>query len=149
MLSKEVGTEQLIEMLRNQGCRITPVVTSVVNHLFKTAIVRTAQQLRDDVSKLLGYELSLPTVYRVLERLLHSGVICSMHRADGLMRYYLCRNPQCGEHHHFICSKCMKVQEVPVCFSSQFAKYVEENLNATVDAHFIQLEGLCSECRNG
>ena len=92
------------------GCRITPVVTSVVNYLYKTGVVRTAQQLRDDISGLLGYQVNLATIYRVLERLLQCGIVCSMHRADGLMRYYLCRNPQLNEHHHFICSSCMRVR---------------------------------------
>ncbi len=126
---------------------MTPVVTSVLNHLFKTAVVRTAQQLREDVSEHLGYEVNLATIYRVLERLLQCGIVCSMHKTDGLMRYYLCRNPMHSEHHHFICSNCMKVQEVPVCFSEGFSRYVEENLNATVNNHFIQLEGLCASCR--
>lgn len=147
MMHTGAKTEQFIRILRNQGCRITPVVTSVVNYLFKTGVVRTAQQLRDDVSDLLGYQVNLATMYRVLERLLQCGIVCSMHKADGLMRYYLCRNPQHGEHHHFICSSCMRVQEVPVCFSESFSRYVEENLHATVDRHFIQLEGLCASCR--
>jgi hypothetical protein len=30
----------------------------------------------------------------------------------------------------------MRVQEVPVCFSEGFSKYVEENLHATVNRHF-------------
>lgn len=141
------GIEQFLTILRGQGCRITPIVMAVINHLFKTSTVNTAQQLRDEISIVLGYQISLPTIYRVLERLLTTGIICSMHKCDGLMRYYLCRKPQHGEHHHFICSQCLKVQEVPVCFASQFTKYIEDNLNATVDAHFIQLEGLCSQCR--
>ncbi len=142
-----VKTEQFIQILRDQGCRITPVVTSVVNYLYKTGVVRTAQQLRNDISEVLGYQVNLATMYRVLERLLQCGIVCSMHKADGLMRYYLCRNPQHAEHHHFICSSCMRVQEVPVCFSEKFSRYVEDNLNATVDRHFIQLEGLCASCR--
>lgn len=140
-------TELFVRILRAQGCRITPVVTSVVDYLYKTGVVRAAQQLRDDISGLLGYQVNLATIYRVLERLLQCGIVCSMHRADGLMRYYLCRNPQLNEHHHFICSSCMRVQEVPVCFSEGFSKYVEENLHATVNRHFIQLEGLCDSCR--
>jgi len=142
-----VETEQFVQILRNQGCRITPVVTSVVVHLYKSGVVRTAQQLRDDVSGLLGYQVNLATMYRVLERLLQCGIVCSMHKSDGLMRYYLCRNPHHTEHHHFICSRCMRVQEIPVCFSDAFSRYVEENLHATVDRHFIQLEGLCASCR--
>lgn len=147
MHSDSQTTDFLFKLLRQKGCRITPVVTAVINHLFITATVRTAQQLREQTSLLLGYEVSFPTIYRVLERLLTSGVICSMYRSDGLMRYYICRNPQCGEHHHFICSQCMRVQEIPVCFLDSFTEYVDKHLNATVDVHFIQLEGICAECR--
>ncbi|HEX3019670.1 MAG TPA: transcriptional repressor [Chitinispirillaceae bacterium] len=147
MMQNNTETDQFIQLLRNQGCRITPVVISVVKYLYKTSVVKTTQQLREEISMRLGYEVNLATIYRVLERLLQCGIVCSMHKNDGVMRYYLCHNPQHAEHHHFICSKCLKVQEVPVCFSENFSRYVEENLHATVDTHFIQLEGLCASCR--
>jgi Fe2+ or Zn2+ uptake regulation protein len=142
-------TEHYFTILRDHGCRITPVVISVVNQFYKTGVVTTPQKLREEISAQLGYAIGFPTIYRVLERLLQSGILRNMHRPDGIMRYYLCRNPDGEDHQHFICSRCMEVQEVTMSHSAELEMYVKNNLNATVNCQFTQLEGLCQKCKQG
>ncbi len=138
--------ENHLSILRNQGCRITPIVTAVLNHLCGNHKVRTASELQLEISSSLGYEVGSPTVYRICERLAKSGVLCSMHSSDGIMRYFICGNPGNVNHLHFICTRCKEVQEVECRINEQITAHVKSKLGAVVSANFVQVEGLCEEC---
>lgn len=139
-------TETHFTMLRRCGARITPVVRAVVNHLHAVASVRSPQALKAEISAALGCEIGFPTIYRVLDRLMCSGLVCLMHRSDNQTCYYLCRTPGAHHHHHFICTACGSVQEVDVCIDKEFSRYVEQHLGARMTGHIVQLEGVCAQC---
>jgi Fe2+ or Zn2+ uptake regulation protein len=146
--SDHPSIEHHLDILRRQGCRITPIVVSVLAQLSESSFVRTVIQIRDDVSRVLGFEVGKPTVYRICERLQQAGVLRSMHSGDGIMRYYVCGNPGNQEHLHFICGCCMKIQEVDFCIENQIKKLVKTKLKAEVRSQFVQIEGLCKACRS-
>lgn len=139
--------EPHLAILRTQGLRITPIVTAVLNYLSETKKVSTANELRAEMSQTLSYELDNSTIYRICERLMMCGVLCSMHKYDGIMRYFLCSQPKNNKHHHFICTHCHRVQEVYCNVDDKIRKVISEKLHGIVEKKFIQVEGICKECK--
>jgi Fe2+ or Zn2+ uptake regulation protein len=146
--SDHPSIEHHLDILRRQGCRITPIVISVLVQLSESGFVRTVTQIRDEISSVLGFEVGNPTVYRICERLQQAGILRSMYNVDGIMRYYMCSNPGNQEHIHFICGCCKKVQKVDFCIEDKINQLVKTQLRAEVRSQFIQIEGLCEACRS-
>jgi Fe2+ or Zn2+ uptake regulation protein len=147
MNSLQNGIKNHLEILRNNGCRITPTVIAILSDLTDTRQVRTTNELRLDISRQLGYAVGNPTIYRICERLQLAGILRIMYSNDGIMRYYICCMPDNENHHHFICTSCKRVSEVEFCIGDQMDTYIESKLNAQVQSHFVQIEGLCEICR--
>ncbi len=136
-----------LEILRKNNGRATPVTAAVIAVMLECSMVKTVNDLQASVSKRLGYTVGYPTIYRVLERLYEIGILYTMHRPDGVMRYYICRDPHQGHHHHFICRHCMRVSEVDMCAFSDVDAHIRDKLGAVVEQHFLQIEGICVACR--
>ncbi|HTY46010.1 MAG TPA: Fur family transcriptional regulator [Patescibacteria group bacterium] len=91
-------------------------------------------------------QLGLPTVYRIMEELTDLGILIRIKRDSRRLYYTICRAPQ-HDHHHFICRKCKRVEEVEFCNFGDIAKFIEDRLQAKTESHFVQVEGLCCRCK--
>ena len=58
--------------------------------------------------------IGLPTVYRNLEELATGGVISTIIHPNRQLYYHYCTG-NAGHHHHFICTACRKVEDIPDC----------------------------------
>jgi Fe2+ or Zn2+ uptake regulation protein len=90
--------------------------------------------------------LGLPTVYRIMEELAQIGILIRIKRDSRRLYYTICRAPQ-HDHHHFICRKCKRVEEVEFCNFGAIAKFIKDRLKAKAESHFVQVEGLCCRCK--
>jgi Fur family ferric uptake transcriptional regulator len=90
--------------------------------------------------------IGLPTVYRILAEFKNAGILVQSLSEDRQLRYALCTLPN-EHHHHFTCRKCKKVEEVEFCNFKGVSQFIENKLNAKVEAHQLQIEGLCSKCK--
>ncbi len=136
------------DILRAKGGRVTPVVSTILLHLYKSRKIYSPLQLKDAVNQFLINDIGLPTVYRTLDRLLHAGLIYRMYRDDGQTFFYVCRHPQHQCHHHFICTDCSRVQELDMCMVDQYEKHVTDQKGHVITKHIIQFEGRCKDCQN-
>jgi len=102
-----------------------------------------------DIKELLGkmsLKVGLPSVYRILEELESAGILVKIEHQNRQLYYSLCRKPR-TDHHHFICRRCNKVEEVEFCNFREISQFIEKKLNGKVQHHSLHIEGLCSECR--
>jgi Fe2+ or Zn2+ uptake regulation protein len=90
--------------------------------------------------------IGLPTVYRILAEFKNAGILVQSLSEDRQLRYALCTLPH-QHHHHFSCRKCKKVEEVDFCNFKGISRFIENKLNAKVETHQLQIEGLCSKCK--
>jgi Fe2+ or Zn2+ uptake regulation protein len=90
--------------------------------------------------------IGFPTVYRILAEFKNAGILAESLSEDRQLRYALCTLPN-EHHHHFTCRKCRKVEEVEFCNFKGISRFIENKLNAKVEAHQLQIEGLCSKCK--
>lgn len=86
--------------------------------------------------------LSLATVYRALHALVQQGQIGET-RIDNVSRYDASPVP----HHHVVCRRCGAIGDVPAPLSAGTLRRLRQAAGGfSLDAHSIQLSGLCPGC---
>ncbi len=135
-----------LERLRQNGGRVTPIVTALLQRLHGSKRIYSPQQIKDDLNKTLGCDIGFPTVYRAIDRLLQCRLLSRMYRDDGQTLFFLCRHPEDEHHHHFICTECRRVFEIDMCIAQQYESHVSKHLGASITNHIFQLEGICRDC---
>ena len=134
-----------IARLKEHGHRVTPKVRAVLELFLKCGRVLDPLEVQSRLQKQFK-GVGLPTIYRILESLAHCGILLPAASEDRQLRYFICHDIEAGHHHHFICRKCSKVEEVNLCLMEQVSKYVKRHLKAKVESHLLQIEGLCANC---
>lgn len=140
-----MSDEMYIQRLREHGHRVTPKVRAVLKLFLEQGSVLGPFDVQAHLQKRFR-GVGLPTVYRILEALANCGILLIAPNEDRQLRYFICRGMEAGHHHHFICLKCGKVEEVNLCLMEEVEKFVKRRLNATVQNHVLQIEGLCAKC---
>ena len=138
-----IGT--YIARLKKHGYRVTPKVRAVLELFLKCGCVLDPLEVQSRLQKQFN-DVGLPTIYRILESLARCGILLPAANEDRQLRYFICHDIEAEHHHHFICKKCGKVDEVNLCLMEQVSKYVNRHLKAKVESHFLQIEGLCAKC---
>jgi len=137
--------ETYLQTLKNNRLKITPRRKAVINLFVNCGVRMGPFDVYGKLRKKLPI-LGLPTVYRILDELMKAGILVKSLSEDRQLRYALCALP--GEHHHhFTCRKCKKVEEVDFCNFKGVSQFIENELNAKVETHQLQIEGLCSKCK--
>lgn len=140
-----MSTENYIARLKRNGHRVTPKVRAVIELFLDCGTVLDPFEVQTKLQKRFK-GIGLPTIYRILEGLAGCGILLTATNDERHLRYYICRDIDGGHHHHFICRKCGKVEEVNLCLMEKVSAYVKRHLKATVQSHFLQIEGLCVQC---
>ena len=88
--------------------------------------------------------LGLVTVYRTLELLLKLGLVRKLHSEAGCHAYA----PATHDHgHHIICERCQCAVEFIGCDIGAVITAVENQTGFQVRSHWLEMFGLCPECR--
>lgn len=140
-----MSVNNYLARLKENGHRITPKVRAVIELFLKCQSILDPLEVQAGLKKRFK-GVGLPTIYRILENLASCGILVTAANEDRQLRYFICREIEAGHHHHFICRKCGKVDEVNLCLIEEVSKYVKRHLKATVQSHFLQIEGLCAQC---
>ncbi len=135
------------EILDAKGLRPTRQREAVISALAETERRHlSAEEIWQTVAR--GQKgIGLATVYRTLSLLESAGIIDSAEFGDGKSRYELCDRPGAHTHHHLICTRCGKVEEVEQDLLNQIEQFVESRHGFRIDDHVLKLYGLCSSCR--
>ena len=138
--------ERYSDCLREGRLKVTPKRRAVIDlFLRRRACLGPAGIWR---SLKPGFKsLGLPSVYRILEELRGCGILDRVERRDGQLSYALCTSRDAGHHHHFVCRKCERVEEVDFCNFRDMAGFIEEQLGCKTESHSLRVEGLCKRCR--
>lgn len=131
-----------LDQLQATGCRLTGARRSVVKVMQTTTRALTPVQVFDEARR-RDPRLGLVTVYRTLEKLEQLNLIQRVHQPGGCNAYL----PHAEGHQHLIiCQACGKARYFEGDdMQTFFAKVAGEN-GFTVNEHWLQLFGLCSEC---
>jgi len=131
--------------LKENQLKITPRRKAVIELFLKEKRYLGPSDIKGMLGKML-LKVGLPSVYRILEELESAGILVKIEHQNRQLYYSLCRKPR-TDHHHFICRRCNKVEEVEFCNFREISQFIEKKLNGKVQHHSLHIEGLCSECR--
>jgi len=133
------------ENLKQNRLKITPKRKAVIGLFIESNQVLSPYQVHARLKRRFA-RLGLPTIYRILDELARIGILVKAENTDRQLSYGLCRISG-THHHHFICRRCKRIEELEYCDFVTMSRIIEEKLNCKAETHFLQIEGLCSKCR--
>lgn len=89
--------------------------------------------------------MALSTVYRTLEHLREKGEVNERVDESGETSYMVCEPSR--HHHHAICTKCGKVEDVDCTAIGVFTQLLRKINGFTLDDHAMEFFGRCKACR--
>lgn len=89
--------------------------------------------------------ISLSTVYRILELLACKNIIIKMNvTQNGKTMFDLSRKVH---RHYLICLNCHKMLPIDGCPIAEYEKQLKETTGFDVTGHHLEIYGYCSECK--
>jgi Fur family peroxide stress response transcriptional regulator len=131
-------------LCRSQGLKVTHQRTEIFRELAETEEHPDAETIYERVRKRIP-ALSLDTVYRTLRMLEDKGVVARV----GSMRDRTRFDANTDRHHHFVCVSCGLVSDFYSDALDAFQPPPEVRTMGRVDAVYVELRGLCRQCRGG
>lgn len=138
---------RVADRLTVHGVRLTPTRRRVLEALLEAPGPMAAADLAGSLDS-----VPLSSLYRTLSVLGEAGVVCPHHGPDGLTRY----EPAewlAGHHHHLVCAGCGTITDFELSHREEISldrltRVVAERNGFGADGHALEIEGLCSECRD-
>lgn len=90
--------------------------------------------------------IGIATVYRTLLLFDNLGIVQKLNIDDSGARYELVEELEGHHHHHLICSKCSKVEEVRVDLLDEVEKKIEDSHGFRIQNHELKFYGICKNC---
>jgi Fur family peroxide stress response transcriptional regulator len=141
-----IAVERRLALFRRRcaerGLALTPQRLAIYHALAGDDSHPTAEALYRRVKPAMP-SLSLGTVYRTLELLQGHGLVTRLHTTDDTARF----DAERGEHHHFICTACSRVFDVPEAALPRPSVEPAALGGFRVEACRIQLLGVCPDCQ--
>ena len=139
-------SDHYVNMLRKANLKVTPKRKAIVEFFLQNGRYFTSEEIWIALKGKFKH-LGFPTIYRNLKEMESIGILTRINRDSQKLHYALCCLGKEKKHHHFVCKKCGRVKEVEFCNFEEIAKDIEKKLDCKITSHFIQIEGLCSECK--
>ncbi|WP_243137568.1 Fur family transcriptional regulator [Desulfofundulus thermobenzoicus] len=140
--------EDALVKLKGHGVRLTPQRQEVLRILIEEArdeIHFSAEEIWQKVR--LRYDsISFDTIYRTLHLLTRCGLASELDFADGCRRFEYAGK---GHHHHLVCLKCGRAEELPFCPEECLARVRAERPGFKVAGHAFKVYGYCHRCQKG
>jgi Fur family ferric uptake transcriptional regulator len=133
-----------LTQLKENGYRLTNARKAVVKTVANTTFALNPLDVYEQ-AKAGCPSLGLVTVYRTLEKLEELGLIQRVHQPDGCNAYL----PHAEGHQHLIiCQQCGKAEYFEGDDMNAFFERVAGEHGFTVNEHWLQLFGTCSDCES-
>lgn len=133
------------EILAAKGIKATKQRMAVIEELFSSDVPLTADDIYLHIHDLGDENLSLSTVYRILDTLSKKEIVAKTGLIDGGKALYQIVS---GVHrHNLICIKCHRMMSIGDCPLSDFEKSLEDSTGFRISGHKMEIYGVCPECR--
>jgi len=135
----------LVDTLGREGYRVTGPRRKVADLIAGRTGHFTAADLTEDARR-RGIGIGRATIFRALELFTELGVVERLDLPSGDHAYVGC---EAAHHHHVVCSRCGRSEEVPDLGLGAVAQEVARRTAYRVDGHRLELYGLCPACLSG
>lgn len=127
--------------IHEASLKVTPARVALMQLFESHDTPLDAQHLIDHLQKEIG--IDRVTVFRILNVFVEKGLIRKLTFGEHKARYELNQ----GEHHHLICQKCGKVEDISDCNISALEKEIKQKKHFLVKEHSLEFFGLCRDCQ--
>jgi Fe2+ or Zn2+ uptake regulation protein len=90
-------------------------------------------------------QLGRATLFRAVDVLVDLGLLDRIELGDGTRRYRVCDT---GHHHHLICTRCHRIEEIDVCLPENDLEDAAAQAGFQVERHTLDLYGRCEACQS-
>ena len=142
LASTSVLVEDVLDLLREKGGRITTSRRILLGCLFKSAGHHTAEELAAEVQS-MAPDVHISTIYRNLDELERLGVVVHAHLGHGPATYHLASET----HGHLVCEECGNIAEAPAEYFGSLAKHAKQDLGFAIDPRHFAVLGRCADCK--
>ncbi|HRQ24472.1 MAG TPA: Fur family transcriptional regulator [Anaerolineales bacterium] len=132
-----------LEQLHDHGYRLTGARRAVVETVEKSTRALTPIEVYDMARKKYR-ALGLVTVYRTLEKLEELHLIQRVHQPMGCQAFI---SAGIGHQHLLLCQNCGRVAFFEGDDLDSLTKTISKKTGYQVNEHWLQLFGLCADCR--
>ena len=122
--------------------RLTNQRRTILRQLAGTRKYITAKELHARLARVKP-SIGLATVYRTLETLRQLGLVATAAQAHGETAYLYCGS---GHHHHAVCKRCGRVDDVPCHSLPKFERMLSNGLRFRLTEHQLEFYGVCARC---
>ncbi len=138
-----VNLDATSALLASHGYKLTRPRRAVLRVVAETHESLSPAQIHARARKFYP-QTGLVTVYRTLDVLAECGAVRKVHQADGCHSYAPASE---GHAHHLICENCQSVMEFEGCDLAEMFKTVQKRTGYKIEGHWLELFGLCPNCR--
>jgi Fe2+ or Zn2+ uptake regulation protein len=132
-----------LEKLQQNGYRLTDSRRIVVEIVARSERALSPLEVYD-LARAQSAGLGLVTVYRTLEKLEELDLIQRVHQPQGCQAFVAACN---GHQHMLLCTGCGKIQFFAGDNLEMLIQTIGRDTGYQVTDHWLQLFGLCSDCR--
>lgn len=144
-MKAELGNwETYPQYLHEYGLKSTRIRKFVLHILANHGGVLTVEELYRHLI-LLGQEVNVSTVYRILELFTEKGVTEKIYLPDA--RKYGFALTSAGHRHRLICLQCHRIVEIETCPLADFERDMAEKHGFAIVGHNLEWYGYCPQCR--
>lgn len=134
------------EMLASKGIKGTKQRIAVLMELYSSPVPLTADDLYVKLHDANSDNISLSTVYRVLDMFVKKNIAMKTGLLEGGKALYEIVS---GMHrHNLICIKCHKMMSFSGCPLEKLEKDLEVSTGYRISGHKMEIYGICPECRS-
>lgn len=134
-----------LAQLQATGCRLTAARRAVTEVMQSAERALTPVEVYDAARK-RDPRLGLVTVYRTLEKLEALGLIQRVHHEQGCQAFL---RAGVGHQHILLCERCGRAALFEGDNLDALFARVGEQTGFEIKSHWLQLYGLCRDCRTG
>ena len=130
--------DQLMRMVEDRGYRSTEPRRALMRSVTAKDSHFTAEELREALP-----QVGRATVYRGLNLLVDTGILCRVLMEDGSLHYQLSHR---GHHHHLICTRCGLSQDLIGCDIEGTLTEKTAQHQFQMEGHRLEVYGQCHNC---
>jgi Fe2+ or Zn2+ uptake regulation protein len=140
MPMKQLSINAVEEMVQSLGLKMTPQRRSIIEYLEAAEHHPTPEEVLSAVNKRFPMT-SRATVYNTINWLKKAGMLQEIFEAGSIRL-----DPNFDHHHHFVCRKCGRVEDVGFDLINDLGICSLPN-HHTIESFEIIIRGLCVKCQ--
>jgi len=140
-----VDAPTIVSALEDAGYRLTAPRRALADSIAGRSGHFTAEELLDE-SRRLRSGVTRATVFRTLDVLAELGVVERLDLPSGDHAFVAC---EAEHHHHVVCSACGRSTWIADPGLERAAISIGRETGYRIDAHRLELFGLCPDCQVG